>query len=445
MNDLKQEALEIFLRTLDAIDVKSVFDQMVRVEGDILVACESRIDLSRYEEVVAVGVGKASVKMAQALVAALGSRVSRGVVVTGEQGVVGVAPEIEVVVGGHPVPTEGSLRGGQRLLEVVERCGPGSLIIFLISGGGSALAESPVSPNVSLEDLMALNQILITCGATIQEINTIRKRVSRIKGGGLGRTASERGAEYIALYISDVNPGDLLSIASNPVLPETSAAESALRIVRRYSLSERLPVSVMKVLEDSEYVGASLPVVESSLLGTILLCDNRVAVEAAARIAQELGFWPSICEDLREGDYKDIANTMMERLCDVRSRFSDRRVCLISGGEASCVVSGSGVGGRNQEFVLYSAAKLAEQWSGTEAIAVLSCGTDGIDGNSPAAGAVSDQRCIVEAIRTGIDPRRYLRENDSFSFFSKTGGLVVTGLTGTNVRDIRIMLAAPSG
>jgi hydroxypyruvate reductase len=440
MGDLKEQAIKIFLRTLDAIDVLGVFDRKVRIDGDTLVVGDSAIDLGRYKEVVAVGLGKASVKMAQALVASLGSRVSRGVVVTGEKGVVSPGPQIEAVVGGHPVPTNGSLMAGEKLLEIVGSCRPLSLIIFLISGGGSALAESPVSLNVSLEDLRDLNQILITCGANIHEINTIRKRISRIKGGGLGRCAVERGAEFIALYISDVNAGDLRSIASNPVLPEALGREAALKVVSKYKLSGKLPASVIEVLEGEEDPGNSRDA-ESSLLGTELLCDNSVAVEAAARIASEFGFWPAICEDLSEGDYKNIANSMIERFFDLRRRFSDRKVCLISGGEASCVVTGRGVGGRNQEFVLYSAAKLAEQWSGTDPIAVLSCGTDGIDGNSLAAGAVSDQRCIVEAIRNGIDPARYLRENDSFSFFSKTGGLVNTGPTGTNVRDIRIMLA----
>jgi hydroxypyruvate reductase len=439
MTDLKQQALQIFLRTLEAIDVGGVFDRSVQVQGDALVAGDLRIDLSKYKEVVAVGLGKASVKMAEALVGALGSRVSRGVAVTGGPDVGKVAPGIEVVLGGHPVPTEGSLAAGEKLLDIVGSCGAASLIIFLISGGGSALAESVLTPNVSLEDIKALNQVLITCGATIEQINTIRKRISRIKGGGLGRYAAERGSDFIALYISDVNPGDVRSIASNPVLPEVRRREAALMIVRKYKLESRLPGSVMKLLE-GEDLGDSQPM-KWPILGTVLLCDNALAVEASARISAECGFRPLICWDLREGDYKDIADAMIGRLADLRRRYNYPRVCLISGGEASCVVTGSGVGGRNQEFVLYSAAKLAEQWSGTDPIAVLSCGTDGIDGNSPAAGAVSDQRCIVEAIRNGIDPARYLRENDSFSFFSKAGGLVNTGPTGTNVRDIRIMLA----
>jgi glycerate 2-kinase len=443
MKDLKQQALQIFLRTLEAIEVGGMFDRSVRVRGNTLVAGDSRIDLSRYKEVVSIGLGKASVKMSQALVAALGGRLSRGVAVTGELHIVNQAPPIEVVVGGHPIPTEGSLMAGKKLLDTAGSCGPSSLIIFLISGGGSALAESLISPNVSLEDLRTLNQILITCGATIEEINTIRKCISRIKGGGLGRYAAERGADFIALYVSDVNPGDLLSIASNPVMPEARSGEAALRIVTKYELESRLPASVMRQLLEAKDL-ANSPTAESQILQTVLLCDNNFAVETAARIAAESGFRPTICDDLREGDYKAIANAMIERLLDLRQRPGDLGVCLISGGEASCVVTGRGVGGRNQEFVLYSATKLAEQWSGTEPIAVLSCGTDGIDGNSPAAGAVSDQRCIVEAIRNGIDPARYLRENDSFSFFSKMGGLVLTGATGTNVRDIRILLSAPN-
>jgi len=442
MTDLKQSAIEIFLRTLKAIDIKAVFDAKIRVEGDTLLAGESVIDLTRYEEIVAIGLGKASVKMGQALVETLGDRVTRGVLVTGQPEDSAFRPEIEVLAGGHPVPTEGSLRAGDRLLEVAGSCGPWSLIMFLISGGGSALAESLVSPNVTLEDLRELNQILITCGASIKEINTIRKCISKIKGGGLGRRALSTGAGSIAMYVSDVNPGDLRSIASNPVLPEPPGRKRALGILARYKLAGRLPPSILRLLEspcEPEPSSAG----QSGIPDTVLLCDNRFAIEAAGRIAQGMGFLVKVYEDLREGGYKEIAQEMINRLYGLRKQFPDTAICLISGGEVSCVVSGNGVGGRNQEFVLYSAAKLAEQWTDSGMVAVLSCGTDGIDGNSPAAGAVSDPRCIADAIRSGTDPGLYLRENDSFSFFSKMGGLVLTGPTGTNARDIRILLSTP--
>ena len=442
MGDLKQQAIEIFLRTLDAIEVKSVFDRKIRVEGRLLFAGESVIDLNRYKEVVAIGLGKASLRMGKALEEALGDRLTRGVLVTSQQDYLSLGPGIEVLVGGHPVPTVGSLRAGERLVRVAESCGSGSLIIFLISGGGSALAECLLAPEILLEDLKSLNQTLIRCGANIREINTVRKAISKIKGGGLGRVAAATGADFVGVYISDVNQGDLRSIASNPVLSEEPAREGALEVIGKYNLSSRLPATILGVLE-SFHTAPLTDTSRDSILGTVLLCDNRMALECAGRVAAGLGFETHIFDDLVEGDYRDVAVQMIERLSVLRSRFPDMPLCVISGGEVSCVVSGNGVGGRNQEFVLYSATKLGEPCVGTRPIAVLSCGTDGIDGNSLAAGAVSDRHCIEEAITNGIDPGLYLRENDSFSFFSQMGGLLLTGPTGTNVRDIRILLSAP--
>src|SRR5262249_1795032 len=340
MAHLKEQAIEIFLHTLEAIDIKAVVDAKIRVDGDRLLAGESVIDLTRYDEVVALGLGKASLKMGRALVEKLGDRVTRGVLVTGQQESVLFGPEIEVIVGGHPVPTKGSLKAGERLLELAGSCGSGSLIIFLISGGGSALAESLVSPNVTLEDLKELNRILITCGAGIEEINTIRKCISRVKGGGLGRRALSTGAGLIAIYVSDVNPGDLRSIASNPILPEPPARDRAREIVARYNLAERLPSSILNLLK-------SVPAREPSdagqapILDTVLLCDNRLALEAASLVAEGLGFLVQICDDLREGEYREVAQQMIKRLYDMRSQFPDRPICLISGGEVSCVVSGN--------------------------------------------------------------------------------------------------------
>jgi glycerate-2-kinase len=250
------------------------------------------------------------------------------------------------------------------------------------------------------------------------------------------------------VYISDVNSGDVRSIASNPLLSEGPVRERALAVVRRFRLTGMLPRAVLKELysgdrrsEDAS-PGREAP---GTILGTVLLCDNSIAVEAAGRVAAGLGFHTYTYADLVEGDYRAVAEEMIARLWELRSRLPAEPLCLITGGEVSCVVTGNGVGGRNQQFVLYSAAKLAEQCVGTGPVAVLSCGTDGIDGNSPAAGAVSDRQCIEEAVRNGIDPGLYLRENNSFSFFSKMGGLVLTGATGTNVRDIRIILSAPAG
>lgn len=300
------------------------------------------------------------------------------------------------------------------------------------------MVELPVSDKISLDDLRSTNQVLVNCGASIREINIVRKNLSRIKGGRLGQIAHR--SKRIGLYISDVNPGDLSSIASNPLLPEAST-EAALRdVIDRYELTRKLPRSVVQALSqagqsyfnDDDGIDHDEP-------SSVLVMDNTDALRAAADAASTRGFHVEVGDDLIEGPYQSIADELIARLMKLKSRVRGR-VCLISGGEVSCAVRGGGVGGRNQEFVLYSAIRLAHLGI-TEDVAVLSCGTDGIDGNSTATGAVSDGSSTVRAAQFGVDASSYLFANDSHTFFNKVGGLVVTGPTGNNVRDVRILMA----
>jgi len=307
----------------------------------------------------------------------------------------------------------------------------------LISGGGSALVELPVSTDISLEDLRITNQILITCGATIREINLIRKSLSRIKGGGLGRLA--RNSKCIGLYISDVNPGDLRSIASNPLLPEEIDNETPLELVVKYQLDEKLPRSVVDVLARGFPRSHERGSDDAGPISMLLL-DNSNALEAAAQRARARGFRVEVRADLIEGEYRTVADELLEHLLRMKTSFPNERVCVISGGEVSCPVRGDGIGGRNQEFVLYSAARLAGSGIREDAV-VLSGGTDGIDGNSKAAGAVADAELVIKAAQRGIDASIFISNNDSHSFFRKVGGLIMTGPTGNNVRDLRILMA----
>ena len=436
MTDLKDTAKLVFLETLKTIDPESVIKDRLRVADGALRFDQEQVALDDFKEVVLIGMGKASLKMGFAVESLLGDRVKRGLLVTDR--FLDLPVSSEVVFGGHPLPDPNSILAGQKIVSLIESCDEQSLLIFLISGGGSAMVELPVSASISLEDLRVTNRILITCGAAIHEINHVRKALSRIKGGGLGRLATR--SQSIGLYISDVNPGDILAIASNPLLVEKPGKETPLEIVVRYNLTGKLPGPVIDVIERVHGVdsGAEWSRKQGEAI-QILLLDNQVALEQAAEHARRLGFKVEVRSDLIEGEYQTVADSLIEQLVNLKSSFPNESVCVISGGEVLCPVRGDGIGGRNQEFVLYSAARLGEL--GISGVAVLSCGTDGIDGNSDAAGAVADAELIINAAQHGIDASTFLNRNDSYTFFRRAGGLVITGPSGNNVRDLRILMS----
>jgi glycerate-2-kinase len=435
MADLKETAKRVFLRTLGNIEPGSVIQQKLQVDGDTLIIAGEQIALDAFKEVVLIGMGKASVKMGAAVEALLGDRIKRGILVTDRRSSTRVRSEI--IVAGHPLPDANSLRAAEKISELVQSCGDDALIIFLISGGGSSLVELPLSNRISLDDLRLTNQLLVNCGASIRDINVVRKNLSQIKGGRLGYLA--RNSRCVALYLSDVNPGDIRSIASNPLLLDEAGAEDFFEVVNRFDLMDKLPRSVVDAVRRENPFGFASDR-EWTEPVAVLLLDNSNAVQAAAELTAEYGFRVEVDADLIEGDYKWIADRSIDHLLRLRSSFPGARVCVISGGEVSCTVRGNGIGGRNQEFVLYSAARLAS--SGIrEGAAVLSCGTDGIDGNSKAAGAVADAELVIEAARLSVGASAFISGNDSHSFFKKMGGLVVTGPTGNNVRDLRILMA----
>jgi glycerate-2-kinase len=432
---IEDDARFIFHQTLKAIDPKIVIRKKLKLKENILCVGEREVDLSRFKEVVLTGFGKASLKMGEAVEELLGARIKRGLLVSDRRHNVKVRSD--VVLAGHPVPDENSFEAGRRIVSMVQSCDENSLIIFLVSGGGSALVELPAMPEITLEDVKELNRILTGCGATISEINRVRKCISKIKGGLLGLLASR--ASSVALFLSDVNPGDMISLASNPLLPDETAAESAKETIEKYDLKSRLPRSVLKAMEGDRKDRASDG--GKNRLANLLLMENGDALRAASRFAARLGYRVKIARDIIEGDYEEVAEKLISSLADLRSRYVDTAVCLISGGEVSCAVKGSGYGGRNQEFVLYCATLLSEM--AAHKTAVLSCGTDGIDGNSPAAGAVAAGGLIRAAGGQGIVSSEFIQKSDSHSFFKRMGGLVFTGPTGNNVRDVRLLLFRP--
>jgi glycerate 2-kinase len=436
MKDLKEIAKRIYLRTIKCLDLETVIREKIKVADDVLMVGAEQLNLSRFREVVLIGFGKASISMGASIERILGNHIKKGILVTNRR------PDIRVnsrvVIAGHPLPDASSFKAGEEILKIVRSCERDSLIIFLISGGGSSLVESPLLEQVTGDDLRDFNRLLVNSGATIKEINVLRKHLSLIKGGRLGLLAKD--SRCVALYLSDVNEGDLRSIASNPLLPDQVTREEFFELVDKYKLLDKLPASISRAIIEKQ-----IPEVPGRWLAEdrprdyLLLLENKDAIEIAARLAREEGYLVRTDANDAEGNYKEVADELIKRLRGLQSESPHARLSVISGGEVSCPVHGEGLGGRNQEFVLYSAAQLAI--SGFEKAAVLSCGTDGIDGNSFATGAVADPQMIWNAERRGLDVTQFFRANDSHSFFQYMGGMVVTGPTGNNVRDIRIMLA----
>ena len=388
-SNLAQTALEIFTRTLAAIDVERVTRSSVLREKNVLTIGNERVDLSDFDNVLVIGIGKACVGIARALEEILGRELTGGLLAT--NAVVGAPPSrLRVVIAGHPVPNEGSIEAARSALHLLrQHNNTRTLVFFLITGGGSSLFELPVEP-LTLDDLQRINRELVTSSLVISEINTERRKISQVKGGRLAEVGPI--ARQVSLYISDVNSHDLRTVASGPTLPGPGSHH--------------------------------------------LLLDNTYALSEARAIAESLGLIVEIAHDFVEGKVEELAREHLERLDAMRARHPQSIVCLISGGEAICPVRGTGQGGRNQEFVLRSLIQMSSQ--SRPPTVVLSAGTDGIDGNSPAAGAITDSSRSRDFIT--LDPNIYLANSDSYGYFSSTHEAIITGPTGNNVRDLRILI-----
>jgi len=436
--NLRDIVLEIFHRTLAAIDVESVTHSLVQLNADQLLIGDDAIDLSRFKRVVAIAVGKAGVPMARAVEKILGDRISDGLVVT--NAVIGRPPRLPVIVGGHPLPNSGSLEAASKALEILrENDSEETLALFLISGGGSAMFELPIDAAIRLDDLQAINRALVGCGAVISEMNVVRRFLSAVKAGRLAAAAPR--SRQISLYVSDVNSDDLSTVSSGPTLPSLATRADFAHVIERYDLLDKFPAHVSALI-----AGGGLPDIprtnaEGNQRRTHhLLLDNREALLEAKRIAEsDFGCVVEVAEDLVEGDVETMMLTHVERVAALRHRHRGNTVCLLSGGEAVCPVRGDGQGGRNQEFALRAAIHLRQR--GLSDVVVLSAGTDGIDGASPAAGAIADPDTLRRAEEKGVSAERSLQNSDSFNFFNALGDAIITGPTGNNVRDVRILLA----
>ncbi len=398
-----------------------------------------QVDLSGA--VYVLGAGKATGRMAEAIEGLLDGRIVAGAinVLRGTEGVFSLQ-RIAAHPAGHPIPDEGTIEGTRRILELAERAGEGDVVFALISGGGSALMELP-QRGISLEDLKRMNDVLIKSGATIQEINAVRKHVSRVKGGQLARAA--RPAQVVGLIVSDIVGDPVDSIASGPTAPDPTSFEDAWEVLEKYDIVDEMPESVVEVLRRG--LRGELPEtpkpgdeVFDGVHNVIVASNSRAVAEAARALAQE-GVSVVNLGSFIEGEARHVGRALAGILqaAKVQGVPAEPPVAIVSGGETTVRVTGSGKGGRNQELVLGAVEKLSD----LEGAALLSIGTDGIDGVTDAAGAIADGRTLDRALKAGMKPSTFLRDNNSYEFFRRLGDLILTGPTYTNVMDVQVAVA----
>lgn len=444
IQQLREDSRHIFMAGVAAVDPVAAVQRAVVRQGNTLDVHGISYDLQRYAHVYIVGAGKAGATMAQGLEGILGEQLTRGVVTVKYAHTVKhahLAPVSRVVLheAAHPVPDEAGVRGAEALIRLAQQAGADDVIFCLLSGGGSALLPAP-SPGITLEEKQRVTSLFLECGASIDEINAIRKHISRLKGGQLARLVAP--ATLITLVLSDVVGDRLDVIASGPTVPDPTTYQDCLDIVQRYHLLARLPASVRTHLQRGQ--AGELPETPKAAdpaftrCQTVIIGSNRIALQAARTAAQTRGYTTLILSSSVEGEARQIARMHAAIAREIRQSGAPvpPPACVIAGGETTVTLHGAGRGGRNQEFALAAALDIA----GLDGVVVLSGGTDGTDGPTPAAGALADGRTVARAQALGLAPDDFLRRNDSYHFFHALDDLFITGPTGTNVMDMHILL-----
>ena len=453
LTQLRLAARDIFDETLRAVDAGEAVRRAVHLKGSQLTVQDATIELSN-RWIYSIAIGKAALPMALALEDAIGERFIRGLIV----GPVRTPPACstpEACVppsrwqwreGGHPLPTKTSLVAAEEAFALLDRANKErALLIFLISGGGSAMLEWPIQQGIALADLRMANKVLINCGASIVEINSVRRAFSAVKGGRLAARAPN--CDQITLIVSDVPSGQERNVASGPTLAPSRDAPDPREVTARYRLDTKLPRQVLRAIDaksDAPFPSDDI----ASLIGNhFVLLDNDKALAVAAKAARQRGFVTEISRDINDQRIEEGCPEILKRLEAFHTggvhNPSQNSICLVSGGEFACPVNGSGIGGRNQETALRLAleSENPDRQSRSMTFVALCAGTNGIDGNSPAAGAIVDSTTIQRARAIGLDPEDFLKRSDAYSFFVALGDAITTGATGMNVRDIRILLA----
>jgi hydroxypyruvate reductase len=438
---LRSDAAHIWSAALRAVDPQKAVRKFVNRAESRLTIGARRMDLGDYDHIWVLGAGKAAAPMARAIEKILGKHLTGGILVT-KYGHGAAVKSLEIIEAGHPLPDGQGLLAGERITRLAgTQIGPRDLVLCLLSGGGSALLVSP-APGITLEDKLACTAVLLKAGASIHELNAVRKHLSTLKGGGLARVL--RRTPVISLILSDVVGDDLDTIASGPLVPDTTTYRDCLNILERLGVACQIPVAVLQRLEAG--LAGRLPDTPKPgdpvfrLKDNVLVGSNSQACTAAAAAARRLGYHTLVVTSRLTGDTGEAAAFHMSIAQEVVAcgRPVRRPACILSGGETTVRVAGSGTGGRNQEFVLRCVRTLAHL---PAPCLVGSIGTDGTDGPTDAAGAVADNATLSRSVKFGSDfLAQSIRDNNSYEFFKKLGDLIITGPTRTNVMDLHIVL-----
>jgi hydroxypyruvate reductase len=438
LETLRADAVKIFTAGLKSASPQMAVAKYCQRAGEIISVAGRTFDLTKISNLYVVGAGKASAAMARAVEDLVGDKVSDGIVVV-KYGHTDTLKKIRQIEAGHPVPDANGLRGATEILDLVRTAGSNDLILFLISGGGSALAPLP-APGLSLEDKQATSRVLLGCGATIHEINAVRKHLSLIKGGRLAEAAYP--SQIVSLIISDVVGDDLDVIASGPTVSDNSSFSDCFTIFDKYGIIDEIPQRVRNYIQ----AGMEGKIVESPKAAArifekahnVIIASNADAVRTAKAEAEQLGYNTLLLTTMLQGETREVAHVHGAIAREILRSGNPvpRPACILSGGETTVTLRGGGLGGRNQEFALAVAILLPAD----QQVVFLSAGTDGSDGPTDAAGAVSDCNTASRAKAAGLDPRAYLERNDAYHLFEKLGDLLKTGPTKTNVMDLQILL-----
>ncbi|MFH1524552.1 MAG: glycerate kinase [Chloroflexota bacterium] len=427
-----QSIARILAAAVNAVEPGKAVGRFVQRDGDTLTVSDRAYDLSAFRRVVLLGIGKAAVSMSAALAEILGNHLSEGLVIKKHAPII-LHPPLTIIQGNHPVPGDDSLLAGKKATELLSTLSPDDLLFCMISGGGSALMTAPVE-GVTLSDLQALTSDLLACGARIDEINTLRRHLDRVKGGGIAKMAN--GARIINLVLSDVVGNPLAAIASGPTAPDPTERIEALSILTKYKLEEQTSPSIIHALRTlPEIPKPGDPIFEK--VQNVLVGSNLLAAQAALRQAEEEGFHPYLLRTDLQGEARKATHELVNFLRQVRQTGNPvpAPACIVAGGETTVTLHGDGKGGRNTELALAAVNELAE----LSGVWLVTLATDGEDGPTDAAGAVVTAETFRRAVELGLNPGDFLERNDSYSFFATLGDLLRPGSTGTNVNDLTFM------
>ncbi|MBC8248769.1 MAG: glycerate kinase [Anaerolineales bacterium] len=434
VRERRERALAVLSAALEAVDPANAIKRQVSLSDDSLRIGQRVYDLGRYRNIYVIGGGKAGGSMAKAIEEILGQRVTAGLVNV-KYGHGAETAIIRLNEAGHPIPDAAGMAGTKQMAELARQATEDDLVLCLISGGGSALMTLPVE-GITLADVKSLTDAFLRCGATINEINAVRKHLSQIKGGNLARLAYP--AEIVSLILSDVVGSPLDVIASGPTVPDTTTFADAYGVIEKYGLLEELPRPIVEHLQQGkEGLIPETPKEGAETFArtyNLIIASNEVAAEAATARAEELGFHTLLLSTFVEGEAREVARVFAAIAKEIinSGRPVSRPACVVAGGETTVTIRGHGLGGRNQEMALSAALEIA----GLEDVMIIPLATDGTDGPTDAAGAIADGSTLRRAQEAGLPATQYLADNDSYHFFQQLGDLLISGPTNTNVNDL---------